>query len=141
MKLWKIFIIPCLLVAKMALAGEVLVVSAESSGLNSVSVKQVQAAFLSQPADDGPQIVAVDRQQTPEHLREIFYEKAVGRSITRMKAHWSQLVFTGRGAPPDRAADLDDLKKILKAKPLAVSYVDASENTSGLKVLLRLSGE
>lgn len=125
-----------------ARAGEILIVSADQPALSNVTLSQIQDAFLSKPAARSDiDLVAVDRSETSDKIRERFYEKVIGKSMIRMKAHWSQLIFTGRGNPPAVAQDLSELKKILSQKKHAVGFVGGTESTDGLRVLLRVSGD
>jgi hypothetical protein len=122
-----------------AMAGEILVVAGPNFPIkNALTKDQVRMAFLGKPASvDGVQIHALDRKE--HSVKTNFYKQIVGRSSVEMKAYWSEQVFTSIGYPPPAANDLADLKKLLSDSKDEISYVDGSENTSGLNVLLRVS--
>ncbi len=125
--------------AQRSAAGEILVVSGPNFTVKKELTKeQVRLAFLGKPASvDGVQLHALDRKE--HSVKTNFYKQVVGRTSVEMKAYWSEQVFTSLGYPPPVAADLNDLKKQLSDSKDEISYVDGSENTSGLNVLMRVS--
>lgn len=56
--------------------------------------------------------------------REEFYTKVVGKSAAQVKAHWSKLIFTGRGQPPRQVANNEEAKKLVNENPSALCYID-----------------
>lgn len=56
--------------------------------------------------------------------RERFYETYLGRSQTEIKAHWSKIIFTGRGRPPRDVPTSADVKKIVAGDPKAIAYIE-----------------
>ena len=73
-----------------------------------------------------------------ETSRNIFNEKALGKSSSQLKAYWSKLVFTGKGTPPPELATSADAVAKVAADPTAVAYVDKSAVTPAVKVVLSL---
>ncbi|MDX1536597.1 phosphate ABC transporter substrate-binding protein [Arsukibacterium sp.] len=72
-------------------------------------------------------------------LRGQFDEKGVGRSSAQLKAHWSKLVFTGKGTPPLELATEAAVIDYVAQNPNAVGYVDAASVTDAVKVVLTLN--
>ncbi|WP_214000701.1 phosphate ABC transporter substrate-binding protein [Arsukibacterium sp.] len=72
-------------------------------------------------------------------LRGQFDEKGVGRSSAQLKAHWSKLVFTGKGTPPLELATEAAVIEHVAQNPNAIGYVDASSVTDAVKVVLTLN--
>jgi ABC-type phosphate transport system substrate-binding protein len=72
-------------------------------------------------------------------LRGQFDEKGVGRSSAQLKAHWSKLVFTGKGTPPLELATEAAVIEYITQNPNAVGYVDAASVTDAVKVVLTLN--
>lgn len=71
-------------------------------------------------------------------LRIEFDDKALGRSSSQVKAYWSKLVFTGKGTPPKEVATSAEVLQLVKTNPSIIGYVDPSEVTSEVKVVLTL---
>jgi len=72
-------------------------------------------------------------------LRGQFDEKGVGRSSAQLKAHWSKLVFTGKGTPPLELPSEAAVIEHVANNPGAVGYVDAASVTDAVKVALTLN--
>ncbi|SNY46247.1 hypothetical protein SAMN06297280_1063 [Arsukibacterium tuosuense] len=72
-------------------------------------------------------------------LRGQFDEKGVGRSSAQLKAHWSKLVFTGKGTPPLELATEAAVIEHVAQNPNAIGYVDATSVTDAVKVVLTLN--
>lgn len=72
-------------------------------------------------------------------LRGQFDEKGVGRSSAQLKAHWSKLVFTGKGTPPLELASEAAVIEHVASNPNAIGYIAASSVTDTVKVVLTLN--
>jgi hypothetical protein len=68
-----------------------------------------------------------------------FYKKATGRDTAQVKAIWSRILFTGRGAPPKQLLDSAAVKKAVAADPKAVGYIEKSAVDASVKVIFPLS--
>lgn len=70
--------------------------------------------------------------------RNLFNEKALGKSSSQLKAYWSKLVFTGKGTPPPELPSSAEAVAKVASDPTAVAYVDKSAVTAAVKVVLSL---
>jgi ABC-type phosphate transport system substrate-binding protein len=52
-----------------------------------------------------------------------------------VKAHWSKIVFTGRGQPPRQASNASEAKKLIAENPNAIGYIDHSAVDASVRVL------
>lgn len=68
-------------------------------------------------------------------LRAQFDEKGVGRTSAQLKAHWSKLVFTGKGTPPAELPNEDAVLDFVANNPQAIGYVSADKVTAAVKVV------
>ncbi|KKO44986.1 phosphate ABC transporter substrate-binding protein [Arsukibacterium ikkense] len=68
-------------------------------------------------------------------LRSVFDEKALGRTSSQIKAHWSKLVFTGKGTPPKEFASDDEVVNYVANNEFSIGYIDSSKVTTSVKVL------
>lgn len=64
-----------------------------------------------------------------------FYGRYLGRSLAQIKAHWSKLVFTGRGRPPHTVDDGQAMAAFLAEHPDAIGYLDRSLVNDNLQVV------
>lgn len=68
-------------------------------------------------------------------LRAQFDEKGVGRTSAQLKAHWSKLVFTGKGTPPAELPTEEAVLEFVAKNPQAIGYVSADKVTDAVKVV------
>lgn len=68
-------------------------------------------------------------------LRAQFDEKGVGRTSAQLKAHWSKLVFTGKGTPPAELPNEDAVLDFVANNPQAIGYVSADKVSAAVKVV------
>jgi hypothetical protein len=99
-----------------------------------ISKEQVTDLYL---AKGGPW-VPID-QAADSAIYVEFYKKATGRDTAQIKAIWSRILFTGRGAPPKQLPDSAAVKKAVAANPKAVGYIEKSAVDASVKVALSLN--
>ena len=119
-----------------ARADEVVAVVSAKSAINSLATHQVADIFLGKASrfPDGSIAVPID-QHEDSPAREKFYVQLTGKSPAQMKAHWSKIIFTGRGQPPRQVATNAEAKKAIAENPNAIGYIDASQVDASVKVL------
>jgi ABC-type phosphate transport system substrate-binding protein len=135
-----------LLLAALALAGgayaiplyaeDVVAVVSVRSPVTAISTAQLADIFLgkSNRFPDGTQAVPIDLNEDSP-VRDRFYAQYAGKSPAQVKAHWSKIIFTGRGQPPRQAATASEAKKLIADNPNAIGYIDASQVDSSVRVL------
>ena len=113
----------------------VAVVSAKSPVAN-LSAAQVADIFLGKSSrfPDGTPALPIDLQEDSP-ARDRFYSQFTGKSPAQVKAHWSKIIFTGRGQPPMQAANGVQARKMIAENPSAIGYIDQSLVDSSVRVL------
>jgi ABC-type phosphate transport system substrate-binding protein len=123
--------------AALGAAGEdvVAVVSAKSTVL-SLNSAQVADIFLGKTTrfPDGSAAVPID-QVEDSPARDRFYAEYTGKSPAQVKAHWSKLIFTGRGQPPRQVANSAEAKRVIAEDPHAIAYIDNRLVDASVRVL------
>ncbi|WVV49116.1 phosphate ABC transporter substrate-binding protein [Pseudomonas sp. NA13] len=97
---------------------------------------QVADIFLGKTSrfPDGGQATPIDL--TEDSLtRDEFYTTFTGKSASQLKAHWSKIIFTGRGQPPQAVSSSAELKKRVAGNPGTIGYIDAREVDGSVRVL------
>ncbi|SRR5258706_9510870 len=119
-----------------ARAEDVVAVVSAKSPITSLASNQVADIFLGKTSrfPDGSLAVPID-QQEDSPAREKFYAQLTGKSPAQMKAHWSRIIFTGRGQPPREVSSNAEAKKTIAANPNAIGYIDLSQVDASVKVL------
>ncbi len=96
----------------------------------------VQRIFTGRVVEfNGVQITAVNLARGSS-LRGRFLASFVGQDEEKYVAYWTVRRFVGLGMPPAELASSAEVIQFVSRRPGAVGYVDASEVTPGVKVLL-----
>jgi ABC-type phosphate transport system substrate-binding protein len=116
-------------------ADVVAVVSAHSA-ITSLSKSEVADIFLGKTTrfPDGKAVTPIDQAESSP-LRDEFYLKFTGKSPAQLRAHWSKILFTGRGQPPPVAQSSVEIKKRIVADPDAIGYIERTMVDGSVKIL------
>ena len=131
-----LLVIFCGLAAGTASAQVVVIVSAKSP-ITALRTDEVANIFLgrSMTYPTGDEAVPLDQHESSEVRRE-FYAKVTRRSAAFLKAHWSKLLFTGKGQPPRDMANGEAVKKIVAEHTKFIGYIDKSAVDASVRVVL-----
>jgi ABC-type phosphate transport system substrate-binding protein len=119
-----------------AKADDVVAVVSAKSSITALNANQVADIFLGKTSHfpDGSQAVPIDQVEgSPAHDK--FYAAYTGKSPAQVKAHWSKIIFTGRGQPPKQVANSIEARKLVAENPNAIGYIDNSAVDSSVRVL------
>lgn len=115
---------------------DVVAVVSVNSLVMALNPSQISDIFLGRTNTfpNGGQAVPIDLAEgTP--TRDEFYLKLAGKSAAQIKAHWSKIIFTGRGLPPKEVLNGNEVKHRLAENPNAISYIDQTLVDSSVRVL------
>jgi ABC-type phosphate transport system substrate-binding protein len=117
-------------------AAEVVAVVSAKNPVAALSKEQVVDIFLGKASrfPDGSPTVPIDLAEGSA-AREEFYAKFAGKSSAQLKAHWSKIIFTGRGQPPREALNSAEMKKLIVENPYVIGYLDQSLVDTSVKVI------
>jgi ABC-type phosphate transport system substrate-binding protein len=117
-------------------AQDVVAVVSAKSPITALTANQVADIFLGKTAHfpDGTPAVPIDLSEDSSE-REKFYTQFTGKSPAQVKAHWSKIIFTGRGQPPRQASTSAEARKIVAENPHAIGYIDNSAVDRSVRVL------
>jgi len=122
--------------SRAAAADDVVAVVSAKSPVAGLNASQVADIFLGKTNrfPDGTLAVPVDLpEESP--AREKFYAEYAGKSPAQVKAHWSKIIFTGRGQPPKQMGSGAEAKKFVADNPNAIAYIDSKLVDNSLRVL------
>ena len=125
--------------AHAALGQSLAVVAGASSNAPKLNNDQVSAIFLGtvKTFPNGEKAIPID-QTAGSPAYGHFYSLVAGRSEAQIKAYWSRMVFTGKGAPPQEVGDAAAVKKLVASNPNLVGYIDAAQVDGSVKVLAEI---
>ena len=110
-----------------ATAADLVVIVSARNPVATLRADQVAAIFLGQSVrfPDGTEAVPFDlRLGAP--TRDEFYARVTNKTPALLKAHWSKIVFTGRGQPPSELADSAAVRRKVAGDPEAIGYIERS---------------
>lgn len=120
-------------------SAELVVIVSARNPLPALSPDQVAAIFLGQAGrfPDGAEVVALD-QRLGSNERKQFYAQVTGKTPALLKAHWSKMVFTGRGQPPREAIDNTSVRRMVADNPSMIGYIDRAALDDSVRPVLVL---
>jgi ABC-type phosphate transport system substrate-binding protein len=120
-----------------ASAADLVVIVSAKSSLNALRADQVADIFLGQIANfpDGAEAVALD-QRIGSPLRDEFYQKVAAKTAPLIKAHWTKMIFTGRGQPPRELGSSNAVRKMVADNPTLIGYIDRAALDPSVKAVL-----
>ncbi|MES2757055.1 MAG: phosphate ABC transporter substrate-binding protein [Pseudomonadota bacterium] len=120
-------------------AAELVVIVAARSPVGALRIDQVADIFLGQAGrfPDGGEATAIDLALGAA-LRDEFYLKVAAKKPALMKAHWTKMIFTGRGHPPKEAPTSAAVRKLVADNPALIGYIDRSALDPSVKPILLL---
>lgn len=126
-----------LLVSTSSMADVVVGVVSAESDVASLSDNQVMDIFLGKTSHfpDGSRAVPVDQSEGSVE-RIAFYQEYSSKTPQQLKAHWSKIIFTGRGQPPKELKNSAQVKQYLSANPNAIGYMDKALIDDSMKIVL-----
>lgn len=117
-------------------AAEVAVVVSPRNTVTTLSKQQVADIFLGRMSrlPNGERAVPVD-QAEGSAARDEFYATFTNKSAAQLKAHWSKIIFTGRGYPPKAVPTSSDVKKAISKHPDTIGYIERDMLDDTVKLL------
>lgn len=106
-------------------ADTVVVVVSSDSPVTEISRLHLADLYLGRTTrfPDGEPAEPID-QKTTSTARADFYQRYLGRSLAEIKAHWSRLIFTGRGRPPRDVPTGEDVRRLVAENPGTIGYIE-----------------
>lgn len=121
----------------LAAASDLVVIVSARSQVNALRPDQVAAIFLGQSArfPDGVEAVPLDLP-LGSPLRNEFYERVANKTPALLKAHWSKMVFTGRGQPPGEVLDSAAVRRRVAENPELIGYIERGALDASVRPVL-----
>ena len=138
-RLLRAAVVPLALAACAQARAELVVIVSAGSPAPALSGDQVAALFLGASArfPGGAEAVALDQRiGSPERHR--FYLQVAGKTPALLKAHWSKMVFTGRGQPPREASGDAGVRRLVAENPAMIGYIGRDALDASVRAVLVL---
>lgn len=117
-------------------SAEVVAIVGVNSSIKTLTRSQVADIFLGRTVRlaDGAKAVPFDQPERAA-ARAAFYDTFAGKTPAQMKAHWSKIVFTGRGQPPAEVPDSKQAMTMVAANPNAIAYIERALADRTVRIL------
>jgi ABC-type phosphate transport system substrate-binding protein len=118
-------------------AADLVVIVSARNPVAALRADQVAAIFLGQSArfPDGAEAVPYD-MRLGTTLRDEFYARVTNKTPALLKAHWSKMVFTGRGQPPAELSDSVAVRRRVAEDADAIGYIERSALDASVHAVL-----
>jgi ABC-type phosphate transport system substrate-binding protein len=118
-----------------ACADVVVVVSAENpvERLSRAELADIYLGKMNSFPNGGSAVPVDQRENSPTH--EQFYGRYLGRSPAQIRAHWSKLIFSGRGQPPRTVAGDKAMAEFVAGNHHAIGYLSPDRVDKRLRVV------
>lgn len=117
-------------------AAEVVVAVSQETPVTSITRDQLADIYLGRATQlpDGTKLTPLNQSESSPAYQE-FYREYLGRSPAQIKAHWSRLIFTGRGQPPRSVGGDEAMAKAIASTSGAIGYLDSKYLTDSLRAV------
>ena len=133
----KLFTMMVLILCSQFCYAQTVVVVSKDSQIEALDDQYVANIFLARTSrfPNGEKAQPIELKNSD--LRTHFYQEISGKTPRQLNAYWTTLVFTGKGKPPRRYANTDDLQAKLLAQSGSITYLSLDEVTDEMKIVYR----
>ncbi len=128
----------CILMQHNTFSDPVAIIVSKNTLLSNITVNEVQDIYYGKIAvlSNGLVPLPIDYCCDNE-LRDDFYRKLLGKSLSKMTGYWSTLVFTGQVTPPRQLPSVSVVIYAIQENPTAIgfSYLAPVKNRQDVKIL------
>lgn len=112
---------------------DVIVHPSNGATLDAGTIKKIFTG-KSKSFPDGSKAIPLTQVATAAATGE-FNDKVLSKSASQLKAHWSKLVFTGKGTPPKEAANDAEVLSLVASNPNIIGFVTSGSADGSVKVV------
>lgn len=134
-KFFKITLISIFLMCSTSIFANIAVIVHPSNSIN-LSKEEISRIFLGKQKTfkDGDSAIPIAQSENSE-IYTYFNTKVTNKSNSQLKAYWSKLVFTGKGSPPKKVDNNQEVLNLISSNPSLIGYVDSESVTDKVKVV------
>ena len=122
-----------------AVLAEIVVITNKATPAASLTASQVRAIFLKKDTTlPGGSTVTPGDQTTGTTIADNFAKKVLKKKPSQLGAYWSKRVFSGKGVPPERIGNDDEMMAWVAKTRGSIGYVDSHAVNQSVKILLKI---
>jgi ABC-type phosphate transport system substrate-binding protein len=127
-----------LLLAARVYGGEIAVIVAADSPMQSLNAKEISDLYLGRyKAGSGERALVFDHPRDSD-IRHRFYRQLNGMELRRVNAYWARLQFSGDTPPPVTLRDSEEIAAAVSRNRLAIGYIDAAAVIGDVRIVMVL---
>lgn len=137
MTMWAAAWVVTVLFVSPATAAELAVIVHPSNSLSKISKSEVSDIFLGRADEfaNGKAAEPLDQINSSPTRRQ-FIKAVLGMDEGALKSHWSKLMFSGKGQPPEMLSSDEEIRAAIAANPHGIGYINRSLVDESVKVVL-----
>ena len=106
------------------------------SNANAIDAGEIKKIFTGKTKSfaDGSKALPIT-QADGNSVTDEFNQNVLSKSSSQLKAYWSKLVFTGKGTPPEEAANDAEVINLVSKNPNLIGFVSQGSADGSVKVV------
>ncbi len=116
---------------------EIVIIANPAAGASELNAKTAKKLFLGKTKSvPGMSGVTLIGQVDDSPTKAEFTKKITKKKLSKYKAYWSKMIFSGKAVPPKELANDAEVKAYVASHADAVGYIEAGNVDDSVKVLL-----
>ena len=115
-------------------AQELVVVVSKNFDTNSVDKMTIKRLFLAKTNQLNGQKIKLLEIRSSDY-QSAFYKEITGKSISQIHSYWTTLIFRGKGRPPKRVTEIEELKKRMRTENNYLAYIPRAQVDEQMKII------
>ncbi|MBF0263922.1 MAG: hypothetical protein HQL46_01525 [Gammaproteobacteria bacterium] len=122
-----------LITPKFAVSANIVIIGNLDGEISKLSKKQLSELYLGRKKSISGKPIRLYELPINSALRERFFNKINGMSLSQVNAYWARLRFSGRVFPPQSLKDSQQVIKKISQYPNSIGYIDSQSLNSQVK--------
>ncbi|MCF6457351.1 phosphate ABC transporter substrate-binding protein [Pseudoalteromonas sp. MMG024] len=114
-------------------AVDVIVHPSNANAIEAGDIKKIFTGKAKSFADGSKALPITQADGNP--ITDEFNQNVLNKSSSQLKAYWSKLVFTGKGTPPEEAANDAEVVSLVSKNPNLIGFVTKGSADGSVKVV------
>jgi ABC-type phosphate transport system substrate-binding protein len=114
-------------------AVDVIVHPSNANAIDAGDIKKIFTGKAKSFADGSKALPITQADGNP--ATDEFNQNVLNKSSSQLKAYWSKLVFTGKGTPPEEAANDAEVVSLVSKNPNLIGFVTKGSADGSVKVV------
>lgn len=116
-------------------SNDFIVVVSKKSIIEQLSKNDISKLFLSKMKSfpNGEKATPIEINDKNQQI--MFYKNITNKNEKQLSKYWAKMIFTGRGTPPKKVKNLNEIIEFIKKNKNAISYIYRKDLNKDLKIV------